>query len=235
MLFNTETLEPLYKLDIGQPGSSFTFEVAKINGIPDELIEDAKSKLDDRKVKMDQLLNALQKEKNYLSRLNKEHIEAQETAQEALNEYTDQKEYYERKIKDMRSKQTSNETLIRMGKKMKVFIDRYNTRSRKKTINQPLMEEVRKFLAVERTKAEEIKNAEKLKAAAAQKSTSKKKKRPVKEKDPYNRDKIKVGSKVKLVATKQSGTVEEITGDSMTVTFGFARMKVEKNKLQWIQ
>ncbi len=235
MLFNTETLEPLYKLDIGQPGSSFTFEVAKINGIPDELIEDAKSKLDDRKVKMDQLLNSLQKEKNYLSRLNKEHIEAQETAQEALNEYTDQKEYYERKIKEMRSKQTSNEALLRMGKKMKTFIDRYNTRSRKKTINQPLMEEVRKYLAVERTKAEEAKNAEKLKAAAARKSTSKKKKRPVKEKDPYNRDKIKVGSKVKLVATKQSGTVEEISGNTMTVTFGFARMKVEKNKLQWIQ
>ncbi|GAB5416170.1 MAG: DNA mismatch repair protein MutS [Crocinitomicaceae bacterium] len=235
MLFNTETLEPLYKLDIGQPGSSFTFEVAKINGIPDELIADAKSKLDDRKVKMDQLLNALQKEKNYLTRLNKEHIEAQETAQEALNEYTEQKEYYERKIKDMRSKATSNDSILRMGKKMKGYIDRYNIKSRKKTINQPLLEEVRKFLAVERTKAEEAKNAEKLKAAKAQKSNGKKRKKPAKEKDPFNRDKIKVGSKVKLVATKQSGTVEEISGDTMTVTFGFARMKVEKNKLQWIQ
>jgi len=235
MLFNTETLEPLYKLDIGQPGSSFTFEVAKINGIPVELIEDAKTKLDDRKVKMDQLLNALQKEKNYLARLNKEHIEAQENAQEALNEYTDQKEYYERKIKEMRSKTTSNESLIRMGKKMKGFIDRYNTRSRKKNINQPLLEEVRKYLAVERTKAEELKNAAKAKAAAAQKKNTPKKKRPRKEKDPYNRDKIKVGSKVKLVATKQSGTVEEISGDTITVTFGFARMKVERNKLQWIQ
>lgn len=235
MLFNTETLEPLYKLDIGQPGSSFTFEVAKINGIPDELIEDAKSKLDDRKVKMDQLLNALQKEKNYLSRLNKEHIEAQENAQEALNEYTDQKEYYERKIKEMRSKTTSNEALIRMGKKMKTFIDRYNTRSRKKTINQPLLEEIRKYLAVERTKAEEAKNAAKMKASATQKNTPNKKKRAPKQKDPYNRNKIKVGSKVKLVATKQSGTVEEISGDTMTVTFGFARMKVERNKLQWVQ
>ena len=28
MLFNTETLEPLYKLDIGQPGSSFTARYA---------------------------------------------------------------------------------------------------------------------------------------------------------------------------------------------------------------
>lgn len=234
MLFNTETLEPLYKLDIGQPGSSFTFEVAKINGIPEALIEDAKSKLDDRKVKMDQLLNALQKEKNYLTRLNKEHIEAQETAQEAFNEYSDQKEYFERKIKDIRENAAKNDALIRMGKKMKGFIDRYNTRSRKKTINQPLLEEVRKYLAMERTKAEEAKNALKMKAAASRKTTSKKK-LPAKEKDPYNRDKIKVGSKVKLVATKQSGTVEEISGNAITVTFGFVRMKVERDKLQWVQ
>lgn len=233
MLFNTETLEPLYKLDIGQPGSSFTFEVATINGIPKELIEDAKSKLDDRKVKMDQLLNALQKEKNYLARLNKEHIEAQETAQEALNEYTEQKAYYETKMKEFRSKATSNEQLVRLGKKMKSYIDRYNTRSRKKTINDPLMEEVRKYLAMERTKAEEAKAA--LKAKNAPKKPSKSKKKPVKQEDPYQRDKIKVGSKVKLIATKQSGTVEEISGNTITVTFGFARMKVERDKLQWVQ
>jgi DNA mismatch repair protein MutS2 len=234
MLFNTETLEPLYKLDIGQPGSSFTFEVAKINGIPEELIEEAKSKLDDRKVKMDQLLNELQKEKNYLERLNKEHIEAQETAQEAFNDYTNQKEYYEKKIKTIRDNAAKNDTLLRMGKKMKSFIDRYNTRSRKKNINQPLLEEVRKYMAVERTKVEDAKRAEKLKSQTAQKViTRKKTSKP--QKDPFNRSKIKEGSKVRLVATKQSGTVEEITGDIITVTFGFARMKVERNKLQWLE
>lgn len=29
MLFDEETLEPMYKLEIGQAGSSFTFEVAE--------------------------------------------------------------------------------------------------------------------------------------------------------------------------------------------------------------
>lgn len=232
MLFNTDTLEPLYKLDIGQPGSSFTFEVATINGIPKELIDDAKSKLDERKVKMDKLLNALQKEKNYLTRLNKEHIEAQEIAQEALNEYTEQKEYYEEKIKQHRASSATNEGLIRMGKKMKSFIDRYNTHSRKKNINDGLMEEARKYFAMERTKAAEAKKAEQAKLAPKKKAKNPKK--IVKKEDSYQREKIIVGSKVKLVSTKQSGTVEEISGDTVTVTFGFARMKVERNKLQWI-
>ena len=232
MLFNTETLAPLFKLDIGQPGSSFTFEVATINGIPLELIEDAKTKLDDRKVRMDQLLNALQKEKNYLTRLNKEHIEAQETAQKALNKYTEQREYYEKKIKEFRENSSSNETLIRMGNKLKTYIDRYNTRSRKKTINEPLLEDIRKYLAMERTKAEEAKQLQKAKVMP--KKNVKKGKAAAPEKDEFQRDKIVLGSKVKLISTKQSGTVEEVSGNAIIVTFGFARMKVERNKLQWI-
>ena len=50
MRFDTDTLEPLYRLDIGQPGSSFTFEVASMNGIPKALISRAKGKLDVRKL-----------------------------------------------------------------------------------------------------------------------------------------------------------------------------------------
>ena len=83
MLFNTETLAPLYKFSIGQPGSSFTFEVAQINGIPLELIEEAKSKVNEHKVNMDKLLSELQREKTYLERLNNEHIEAQKIAQDS--------------------------------------------------------------------------------------------------------------------------------------------------------
>ncbi|MFM9985569.1 MAG: endonuclease MutS2, partial [Flavobacteriales bacterium] len=37
MLFNMATLEPTYQLSVGQPGSSFTFEVAEINGIDKKL------------------------------------------------------------------------------------------------------------------------------------------------------------------------------------------------------
>lgn len=233
MLFNTDTLAPLYKLDTGQPGSSFTFEVATINGIPSELIDDAKTKLDDKKVKMDQLLSDLQKEKNYLTRLNKEHIEAQETAQDALNKYTEQKSVYDAKILDLRKNSISNDKLIQGGKKMKTFVDKYNTKSRKKTINDPLLQEVKKYMAVERTKAEDAKAA--LKSQEALPHTSKKKNKnnkPVV--DNYHRDKIIVGSKVKVISTKQSGTVEEISGSNIILTFGFARMKVKLDKLQWI-
>ena len=114
---------------------------------------------------------------------------------------------------------------------MKSFIDKYNTKSRKKTINDPLLDEVKKYLAVERSKAEAAKKTLK-QAETSPKKKGKKKNIPIQ--DNFNRDKIKVGSKVKLISTKQSGTVEEISGTTIVVTFGFARMKVKLDKLQWI-
>jgi DNA mismatch repair protein MutS2 len=51
MLFNTETLQPLYKLETGQPGSSFTFEVAENAGIPEQVIDKARKKISKEKLK----------------------------------------------------------------------------------------------------------------------------------------------------------------------------------------
>ena len=235
MLLNTETLEPTYQFSTGQPGSSFTFEVAKMNGIPDELIELAKEKLDDKKVMLDKLLNDLQKEKTYLSKLNHEHILAQETAQKSFNSYEEKKELYDEKLKQFRDSAESNHKYVQHGKKLISFINRYVTNSRKKTINDSLIEDVRKFLAVERTKIESIKQKEK-EAFLKNVSSSKKKNKSQKEiKDEFQRAKIKVGSKVKLIATKQVGLVEDITATTVTVSFGFARMKVSLDKLMWVQ
>ncbi len=235
MLFNSETLEPTYRFSVGQPGSSFTFEVATINGIPKEIIEDAKSKLDDKKVKMDRLLNDLQKEKTYLERLNKEHIEAQETAQRALNEYEERRADYEEKLKRLRSQADANNKLVAFGKKMKTFVDRYNVKSRKKTVNDKLMAEVNKYLAVERTKIDAALQSKKEKERKAASKPSAKRKKVQAERDKFQRDKIKLNSKVKLISTKQVGVVEEISGNTITVAFGFMRMKVDRDKLMWIE
>jgi len=241
MLFDTDTLKPLYKFSLGQPGSSFTFEVAQINGIPIELIEEAKTRLDDRKVSMDKLLSELQKEKTYLERLNNEHIEAQELAQKAKIEYLEKKDKYDTKLKTQQETIEINNKYINNGKKFKQFIDRFQTKSRKKDANKPLIDEITKYISVEKNKTEETRRTEKLKAEVNSAKTTPKRntdkvnsttnKKEIIERDEYQHSKIKIGSTVKLIATKQNGTVEEISGEVITVIFGFMRMKVEKEKL----
>lgn len=235
MLFNTETLEPMYRFSIGQPGSSFTFEVAQMNGIPMDLIDKAKGKLDGKKVKMDQLLSDLHREKMYLERLNKEHIDAQETAERARLEYLEKKERFEDRLKNQQNTLEQNNVFLNAGKKMKAFIDRYQTKTRKKDANNPLLEDVRKYLMIEKAKIEEAKRKVELMKPIVPSKTAKKKKTHKPEEDPYQRDKIVVGSTVKMIETKQSGTVEEIKGALLTVVFGFMRLKVEREKLMWVK
>lgn len=236
MLFNTDSLEPLYKLSMGQPGSSFTFEVAQMNGIPLDLIEKAKGKLDENKVKMDRLLNELQKEKTYLERLTTEHITAQERAEKARVSYEERKEKFEDRLHNQQDFIEKNNVFLNAGKKMKGFIDRYQTMTKKKTANQALLEEVRKYLLVEKSKVEEAKKKTQLIQASTIKTAvnPKRKKKQEAEVDTFQRDKIKVGSKVQLIDTKQKGVVEEMKGPILMVVFGNLRMKIDIEKLQFV-
>jgi DNA mismatch repair protein MutS2 len=231
MLFNTETLEPLYTFSIGQPGSSFTFEVAQINGIPLPLIEAAKEKMDSRKVKMDNLLNALQKEKNYLQRLNKEHIEAQEIAEKTRQHYEQKEIRLNEKLRVQEQLTEQNNRYLTAGKKMVGFVDRYVTKTRKKEANSPLLEEIKKYIAIEKSKQEDQNQVKKLKEKAKKPQPKKLEQKKI---DEYQQHKIVVGSTVKLISTRQTGTVESVDGDAVTVAFGFIRMKVERNKLWWM-
>jgi DNA mismatch repair protein MutS2 len=69
MLFNEKSLEPMYKLILGQAGSSFTFEVAQKNGIPFGLINRAKKKIEGGKVRFDKTIATLQKERSKWKKL----------------------------------------------------------------------------------------------------------------------------------------------------------------------
>lgn len=230
MLFNTETLEPTFVFSTGQPGSSFTFEVASNNGIPLEIIEQAKLKIDEKKVNMDRLLNELQKERTRLNRLVIEYSDAQEAATDAIEKAEEARKSYDEKLDNIRTRSEANNKQLQLGKKLESFINRYNARSRKKNINDPLLADINKFLAVEKSKTEDAKV--KAKQVIVKKQKAKKAVQQIK--DEYNREKIKVGSRVKLITTRQIGTVEEMKDDTLVVTFGFLRMKVDKNKLMWV-
>jgi DNA mismatch repair protein MutS2 len=233
MLFNTANLAPLYRFSMGQPGSSFTFEVAQMNGISLDLIEKAKGKLDGERINMDKLLSELNKEKMRLQRMNHEHEKAKKNAQEAEQVFLEKKDKFEERLKTQQDFIERNNVFLNSGKKMKTFIDRYVTITRKKDPNKQLFEDVRKYLLVEKSKIEESKRKLELMSAATQ--PIKKVKKPIPQVDTYQRDKIVVGSTVKMIETKQNGTVEEINRHLITVTFGFMRLKVEREKLMWVK
>jgi DNA mismatch repair protein MutS2 len=230
MLFDSETLKPKYEFAIGQPGSSFTFEVAKMNGIKSEIISTAKGLLDDKKVKLDRLLNDLQKEKNYFERLSREHQEAQETAEEARVRFNEKKEHYENRLKSQQSMIEQNNKQLAAGKKMLQFIEKFNLKSRKKDANLDLLEEIKNFMKLEKSKTEVKIQQQKAEKQSPKVTVAKQKKQ-----ESLNQHLIKVGSSVQILGTNRIGIVDKIKEKHLEVIFGNALIKVEREKLRFLK
>jgi len=227
MLFDKESLEPLYRLSLGQPGSSFTFEVAQINGIDQELIEDAKTRLDIRKVELDKLIADLQKEKSQIDKLNIQNKKAREEADAAKSEFEALQEHFEARLDKQQEMIDKNNRQLNYGNKVEQFIEKYNLKSH----NKELFGEVKKFLAIEKTKIEDRANALKLKAekkASAPKPKRQKenlqKKKPVKP--------VILGSNVRLKNSSQQGQVVEIKDKDAVVLFGNFKTKTKVDDLE---
>lgn len=224
MLFDGETLSPTYKLDLGQPGSSFTFEVAELNGIDRNLIGRAKQKLDPRKVKLDGLIAGLQKEKSRHARLTDRQLKAEHDADQARREYEQKAAQLEERRESVQQiGQEQNAALVR-GKKLQQFIDRFKSGQS----NAGLIEDIRKYLSVEATK-----KAEKAEAAARKKAARDLKKKGGRSKQHL--DRIAVGSTVRLKQGRQRGEVIELKGRKATVAFGDFRTRVELEDLVWVR
>jgi DNA mismatch repair protein MutS2 len=224
MLFNTQTLEPTYQLSIGQPGSSFTFEVAEINGIPKELIEAAKKKMSKQKVQMDEMLASLQDEKSKYQLLTQSAQSAGELASNAITEYEKKRERMEEKLQKQQDTMERNNKYLNHGRKLVQYIESYNLRTK----NKELLDEVKKYLAMEKTKIEDARKQKSIQKSIVKQREEKKAK-------DRRTEAIKVGSTVRLENTKQTGKVIEMDKGQAVVAIGVFKTKVDLGKLEFIQ
>jgi len=65
MQFDTHQIKPLFKLLIGQPGSSFAFEIARKIGLPEDLLDGAKSQIGEDHINFDKHLREIARDKRY--------------------------------------------------------------------------------------------------------------------------------------------------------------------------
>ena len=223
MLFNPDDLRPLFEFQMGSPGSSFTFEVAKNNGIPTKLIKNAKQKLDKEKLKFNELLADLQRKTNRLEQ------EIQRNKKESKYHYNKAQEIDAHRSKLTQKYEKINRTMqvqeaeLLAGKKMLEFLSKFKT-SRGKKNNEELMKEVLEYFKAQKTKKEAKKKANKPKRKLSQKQVK-----------SYQQEKIMVGSQVKIIATRQLATVEEIKGNNTVLSVGNNRIKVGLKQLIWVK
>ena len=72
MAFDEKTLMPLYKLNVGKPGSSYTFSIAERIGLDKRLIGRARSLVDEDHFRLDKLLNRTEQNLHQVEQKSKE-------------------------------------------------------------------------------------------------------------------------------------------------------------------
>ena len=256
MQFNERTLEPMYKLFIGQAGSSFTFEVAQKNGIPFSLINQAKKRVESEKVRLDKTISRLQKERNKLQK-NSNFLEKQKSESEKLKEQLLEKEQkVQEKLDSFVALYDNNQKMLSLGRKINELFNTYfQTNNKKKLItefNAWVAAEKIKFAKrnpkpvkskVAKQKVTEQKRKEEAKIKATEKSVlkdvtkirkEKKQKENIIAKEKANYV-FKINDRVRLKDSKSVGTIESIEKNKVVINFGLFTTKTTTSKLELVE
>jgi len=245
MLFDEKSLEPMYKLLLGQAGSSFTFEVAQKNGIPFGLINRAKKKIEKGKVRFDKTIATLQKER---SKLEKTSINLKEEETKAREE-SKKMEGINLKIQDKLERYQelydANQRLIYMGQKIDDISEKYFNNKDKKTLIGEFLKMVeienskRKKTTAKEKKAIDVVKKEIIKEVEVkvEKIREKKKEEKIKKKEVEIKPQItlKLGDRVRMKDGKAIGTIDKIEKTKAIVNYGIFTSKVSLSELEYVQ
>ncbi|WP_417213481.1 endonuclease MutS2 [Bizionia sp.] len=245
MMFDEKTLEPIYKLALGQAGSSFTFEVAQKNGIPYSLINRAKKKIERGKVRFDRTIAKLQKERSKLEKTEqslKENERKKQTEAEKLEEINIK---IQKKLESYQELYDSNQRLIYLGQKIDDLSEKYFNNKQKRELMNELFKLVqienskRKKTTVKKQKAEKAK-VEKVKQEAEKTvAVIRKKKKVAKEKEKNKpaapKPILKIGDRVRMQDGRAVGSIDSIEKNKAIVNYGMFTTNVSMDQLELVE
>lgn len=244
MLFDEYSLEPLYKLEVGQAGSSFTFEVAEKNKIPRFIIKNARAKVEKDVVNLDKTIVKLQQEKFEVEKLKtnlaeqKESVEDKRENLQKLNEQLQQKLYNFQKLYEEEHRK------LQFGNKIETFIDGYLRGKSRKDIVKDFVKilEQEKFrkLGSDKTESEKLKvtkrkveqqlKKENIQVQIAE-TNQKLEEKTQKERAVW----MKVGQRVRISGSTSVGTIDEILKNGkVSVNYGTFKTQISQDELERI-
>lgn len=218
--FDVETLRPTYRLLIGIPGKSNAFAIASRLGIPDYIIEDAKTHLTEQDESFEDILTNLETSRKTLDK-ERETIAAYKLEIERLKMETSQKQ---EKLEAQRDR-----ILREANEKAHAILE-----DAKETADET-MRNFHKFGKANISAAEMEKERERLRKKMA-KTRSGMTPEPAKPKKQYKPSDFKLGESVKVLSMNLTGSVVSLPDakGNLDVQMGILRSKVNISDLEII-
>ncbi len=240
MLYDSNRMEPLFQLQIGKPGSSFAFEIARKIGLPEDILQEATDKIGKDHIDFDKHLRDIVRDKRYW-----------ETKRQNIRQS-------EKKLDDLSA--TYEENLSEVKKLRKEILDKAKKEaaeilaSSNRLVEQTIRD-IRESAAEKEKTKEARKKLEDFKEVIAKALNSedelismkmekikqreiRKKERPQNDKPEKNIGEVaakpnepEIGSWIKLKDQETLGIVLEINGNNLVVAFGQLRSVVKRERV----
>ena len=213
MLFDKDELSPTYRLKVGQPGSSFAFEIADKIGLPRKLLNYAKHKAGKDSKTVDKLLIDLQHEKQVLEEQLLEAFEERHRLEKLIKGYETMKDNFDIRRKKMK---------LQSKEKEQVQITRYEREL------QELIKEIKKERSLEKAReaALKLRQDRESKVTEAKHISDE-----VYKKEVEKLGTLEIGQFVKLKGSAEPGKVIAIEEDKVRLEIGIMQFEVPKSSL----
>jgi DNA mismatch repair protein MutS2 len=219
MLYDRHEMQPLFKLSVGQPGSSFAIEIARKIGLPEDIITEVSGKVGRDYIDMDKYLQDIVRDKRYWES-KRQNIRRQEKQLEELSErYQSQLEKIESQRKEIITQAKS---------------DAGSLLSDANAVIEKTIREIKEAQA-EKEKTKEVRKTLESFKQSIHDDTQHKVKNVRKKKEkklPALDTPIETGDAVRIKGQQTAGQVLEIKGKNAIVAFGSLKTSIKAEQLE---
>ena len=258
MMFDVKNIAPMFRLEMGLPGNSFAFELARKMGLPENIIKDAESRAGEEYVGIERNLRKIARNRKALD----EKLERIRHTDKTLENITDK---YQKELKDIRqlrkeilgkAEKEAAEIIKGANRQVENTIKTIRESQAEKESTQEARKELQDFMsALTRKKEQEQKEKEDYiekkirqiderkkrqqlrKAGKADEKAKKEQMEQMAEKErieAFRSAPLKVGEKVRVKANNMVGEVEKVSAKAVVVTIGNISSKMPLDKVERI-
>ncbi|MFR9565259.1 MAG: Smr/MutS family protein [Rikenellaceae bacterium] len=237
MSFDVQNIRPLFRLEMGKPGSSFAIEIARKIGLPEQIIHSASEKAGAEHVNLEKQLREIARDKRYWEQ-KRERIKHTDRKVEQLEQnYSDQlsKIREERQQILAKAKAEAKALIAEANKQIESTIKVIKESQAERELTRLARKEFDTFKErVESDKSEErereaqvVREMERLERRQQRREERKSRERNGEEQtaepeivEPPKPKEVTVGAKVKIEGQESVGEVQSIKGKKAQVAFG---------------
>lgn len=221
MLYDRHLMQPLFQLNIGNPGSSFAVEIARKIGLSEDVITQASEIVGSEYMHMDKYLQEIARDRRYWSRKRDEVRRQKKQLDELSEKYASNIDTIKQQQKEilLKAKSEAAQLLLESNAKIEQTIRAI----RESQADKEKTKQARQSLNAFRKKNTTIhnSNARNVESASPQNL------------QPTTRNsKLETGSAVRIKGQTAVGEIIELQGKNALVAFGIAKTTVNIDKLE---